>query len=324
MTSILYLDNVPASLEPLLRSQVPPEFDLVLWDRLNEDEREDWLGRADYLVVGAKKVGSELITKATRARLLQKIGAGTDNIDLSSAKRQNLVVANAPGGNAGAVADMTMLLILALYRQLRRLDAAMRAGEWPMWELRPSSFEMAGKVHGIVGLGAVGCEVAKRSRAFGTELMYFDTVRSPVADSLEATYRPLERLLSESDIVSLHIPLNASTRHLLSAAELALMKRSAVLVNVARGGLVDEAALYSALRDGRLAGAGLDVWEEEPPSVESPLLRLDRVVATPHVGAGTCETYSRVLAMAVENIERYEKGDSVNNVVEEPHGSERG
>lgn len=316
MPRILYYDEVPEPLEPVLRAQVPEGFELLLWDRVLEGERRDVLAAADYILVGPRTVDAGFIAGATSARLLQKIGAGTDNIDLAAAARRGLAVANTPGGNAAAVAELTILMILALYRKLRLVEAAVRAGRWPAWEHRPSSFELQAKVHGIVGLGAVGQEVARRSRAFGADVRYVDIAdRDDVAARLGVTSRPLGDLLRESDVVSLHVPLTEESRHLVGRDELAVMKPSALLINVARGGVVDESALYAALRDGRLAGAGIDVWQREPPAPDDPLLRMDNVVATPHVGAGTRDTYQRVLAMAVENIRRVATGAPARHVV---------
>lgn len=321
MAGILYFDEVPAALEPVLREQVSRGFDLWLWDRMKTREQQEKVALAEYVIVGAREVDENFIASAKKAKLFQKIGAGTDNIDLEAAARHNVTVANAPGGNAGAVAELTILMILALYRQVHRLDAKVRAGGWPMWALRPSSFEMQGKAHGVVGFGSVGQEVAKRSQALGTEIMYFDVVPSPGrANSSGATYHPLDVLLHKADIVSVHVPLTPESRYLIGAPELAMMKDAAVLTNVARGGVVDEAALYAALSTGQLAGAALDVWEREPVPSDHPLLQLENVIATPHVGAGTREAYVRVLDMAAENIRRVAAGESARYVVTEGKG----
>lgn len=318
VADILYLDEIPVSLEPVLRAHIPGEFGLWLWDRMGAEERQDKLALAEYIIVGAREVDEDFLASAQRAKLIQKIGTGTDNIDLDAAAQESLVVANAPGGNAGAVAELTILMILALYRQLHQLNTSVRAGEWPMWALRPSSFEMQGKAHGVVGFGAIGQEVAKRSRAFGAEVMYFDIGPEPGRAGVDhPPYYPLELLLRRADIVSIHVPLTPDSRHLIGGEELAMLKESAVLVNVARGGVVDEAALYTALESGQLAGAALDVWEAEPVPTHHPLLQLENVIATPHVGAGTREAYIRVLDIASENIRRVAAGEHPHNVVTE-------
>lgn len=301
----------------MLYAQKPEEFELWLWAEMDEVERRKRLAQADYLLVAAERVDEELIAGAPRARLIQKTGVGTDNIDVRAAASRGLPVANTPGSNSVGVAELTVLLILALYRKLLTLDAATRRGEWPMWTFRTSSFEMSGKIHGLIGFGSIGREVARRSQAFGTEILYFDNFRPNAEEEKElgATFVPLEDLLRRSDIISLHVPLMPETRHLVGAEELAMMKPEAVLVNVARGGVIDEAALTDALREERIAGAALDVWEREPVNPDNPLLRLENVVATPHIGAGTRDTLARVLETAFGNITRVSRGEPPLHVV---------
>lgn len=323
--TILYLDEANGPLEHLLHERSPEGFDLLLWEHISVGEREQTLALADYLMVAASKVDESLISGASKAKFIQKTGVGTDNIDLQAARRREIPVANTPGANSTAVAEHTILLILALYRKLLELDVGTKRGSWPMWELRPYSFEMAGKVHGLVGFGSIGREVARLSQAFKTNVLYFDEFRSPEAENeTGAVYAPLEQVLQQADILSLHVPLVPATRKLIGVDELAMMKPEAVLVNVARGGIVDENALAVALREGSITGAGVDVWEQEPVDPENPLLSLRNVIATPHVGAGTRDTLTRVLDMAFTNIARVARRESplyvVNEVVTNTNG----
>lgn len=313
---ILYIDEAPEVLKQLFHEQKPAGFRLLFWSEMDARAREESLHAADYVLVAARKFGQDLIEQATQARLIQKTGIGTDNIDSRAAAARSIPVANTPGGNSTSVAELTILLILALYRKLLTVDAATRRGEWPMWEFRPSSFEMGGKVLGLVGFGNIGQAVARRARAFGTGVLYHDEARREDAEhELGASYVPLPELLRQADIVSLHVPLTPLTRHLIGAEELGMMKPGALLINVARGGVVDEGELTRALRGGGISGAALDVWEREPVDPANPLLQLENVIATLHVGAGTRDTLSRVLGMAFANIRRVARGDLAQHVV---------
>ena len=251
---------------------------------------------------------AEIIASATRLRLIQKIGVGVNTIDLEAARRAGVAVCNMPGTNTQAVAEMTLLLMLSALRRANRLDAAARTG----WHLPPAfqddAGEVCGRVVGLVGYGAVPGRLAPMLRAMGARVLYAS--RSPKPDAVGERVT-LEALLAASDVVSLHVPLAPDTERLVDAAAIARMKRGAVLVNTARGALVDEAALAEALRSGRLGAAGLDVLETEPPADGNPLFDLDNVVCSPHVAWMTRETLARSLAVAVENCRRLEAGEDL-------------
>jgi phosphoglycerate dehydrogenase-like enzyme len=254
-----------------------------------------------------KPVTAAHIAAAPRLRLIQKIGVGVNTIDLDAARARGVAVCNLPGTNAPAVAEMTLLLMLGALRQLARFDAATRAGRG--WALDPAVQdrlgELGGRTVGLVGFGAVPRALAPALVALGCRLLY--TARAPKPDAPGA-FRSLPALLAESEIVSLHLPLTAETERLLDAAALARLRPGAVLVNTARGELVDQAALTEALRTGRLAAAGLDVFAHEPADPADPLLRLPNVVLTPHVGWLTIGTFERSLALAAENCRRLAAG----------------
>jgi len=282
MSTVLYFDKVFPAFKDLLETHNSDGFKLVYWYEMSESEREDALQEAEYFLVATIKITQEMIKKASNLKLVQKTGIGVDNIDLEAARELNIPVCNTPGGNAAGVAELTIGMILSLYRKLNILDKATKNGEWLMWEYRPSSYEMNGKTHGFIGFGNIGRETAKRSQAFGTKIVYYDKFRLPVdkEKELEVTYMELDEVLKNSDIISIHIPLLPETRGLISKRELSLMKPSAILVNVSRGNIVDEAALAEALQNNAIAGAGIDVWASEPVNKKNPLLKFDNVVAT--------------------------------------------
>jgi glyoxylate reductase len=238
-----------------------------------------------------------------RLRCVANVAVGYDNIDLAAAARRGVLVANTPGVLDDATADLTLTLVLAATRRVVEGDRLVRSGRpwnWGMGFMLGSS--LRGKRLGIVGLGGIGSKVAERARAFGMEIAYHS--RHPAAEgvvaALGAERMPLDQLLAEADVVSLHCPLTPETRHLIGAAELELMKPTAVLVNTARGPIVDERALAEALATGRIAAAGLDVYENEP-AVEPGLLELDNVVLSPHLGSATVETRTAMAELAARN-----------------------
>lgn len=316
-TNVLYVDEAGEDMQRRLAEHTPPEATLHLYQQARSvTEQRRMLEEADCLLVATKRIDEALIKNARALRLIQKTGTGTDNIDLGATASRGIPVANTAGANAIGVAELTILFILGLYRKLLEVDSRTRKGEWPMWEFRHTSFELSGKTHGIVGFGAIGQEVARRSAAFGTEVIYHDAIRPEEAEyALGARPVSLAELLSDSDIVSLHVPLVEETRNLIGAHELGRMKPEALLVNSARGGIVDEAALHRALVHGEIAGAALDVWDREPVSLENPLLDLSNVIATPHVGAGTLDTLYRVLSTAFENVGRVVRGERPEHIV---------
>jgi phosphoglycerate dehydrogenase-like enzyme len=303
---VLYLDTVTEERRELLRRATPPGMRLTLWDDLDARQAEQALAAAEYAVVVSRPIGSSLLDRAPRLRLLQKAGVGIDNVDLAAAAHRGVAVANTPGINTTSVAEMTLLLVLALYRRLLVADPETRAGRWPMWTMRSSCFELRGKVHGILGLGRIGRRVAELSRAFGTEVLYHDLVRPPASEERALGVRFVDRdeLLGSADVLSLHVPLTPLTRHSIGEPELALMKPTAVLVNVARGGVVAEDALVAALRAGGLAGAAVDVWETEPVDPGHPLLGMPQVVATSHLGGASSEATRAVIEEALANVVR--------------------
>jgi len=297
-------------------NRLPPSAVELLREagEVRADERETAIPRAELLelVAGAEavltllgdRVDDELLDAAgPQLRCVANVAVGYDNVDVAAAERRGVTVTNTPGVLDDATADLTLALILAATRRLAEGDRLVRSGRewnWGMGFMLGSSLQ--GRLLGIVGLGGIGKWVAQRARAFGMEIAYHQ--RNPalaeVETALGAKRMPLTQLLAEADVVSLHCPLTPETHHLIGAAELEAMKPTAVLVNAARGPIVDEAALAEALAEGEIAAAGLDVYEHEP-QVEPRLLELDNVVLSPHLGSATVETRTAMAELAARN-----------------------
>jgi D-3-phosphoglycerate dehydrogenase len=257
-------------------------------------------GCSALLVRGATRVTGEILRGAAALKVVARAGTGLDNVDVGVAKTLGITVLNTPAANAVSVAELTLGLMLALERHLAGASTDLRSGKWE--KTKYMGREIAGKTLGLVGFGRIGREVAVRARAFDMSLVACD----PVLASWPAGFEWVERaptlsaLLPRADYVSLHVPLTAETSHLIGAAELALVKQDAVLVNCARGGTVDESALHAALTAGALRGAALDVFEVEPVPAGHPLLTLANVIGTPHLGASTREAQDRAGVEAAE------------------------
>jgi D-3-phosphoglycerate dehydrogenase len=252
------------------------------------------------VVRSATRVTAAVIAAAPHLAVIGRAGVGLDNVDVEAATRRGIVCMNTPGANTIAAAEHTMALLLAVARKLPQAHAHLRAAKW---DREPFvGVEMHGKTLGIVGLGRIGTEVARRAQAFQMAVVAYDPyLDAGVAARLGVELVDMTALLRRSDFISMHVPLTKETRGLIGAAELARAKPGVRIVNCARGGIVDEAALAAAIQAGRVAGAGLDVFEREPPW-GSPLLDLDPVVMTPHLGASTEEAQTRVAAAIAQQV----------------------
>ncbi len=265
-------------------------------------------------------VDMDLVRRCPRLRLIQLAYAGVDELNLAALAEMGVQVANNQGSNATAVAEHTVGLMLAVRRKLRLQFEAIRRGEWYEGILRdwqPQAYEIAGQTVGLVGIATIGREVARRLQGWGCSIVYHDTLHPPAEQAAELRLRSvsMDELLRESDIVSLHVPLTPQTRGMIGARELGLMKWTAILINTCRGPVVDEAALIQALHDGAIAGAGLDVLEEEPPRSNNPLLSMDNVAVTPHLAGMSLESVRRSAAFAIENMARVARGGEPLGVV---------
>jgi len=269
------------------------------------------------LTMLSDRIDAAVLDAGTRLRVVANMAVGYDNVDVSAATSRGILVTNTPGVLTETTADLAWALLLAAARRVAEGDRLTRTGGWKAWH---PSFLLGHDVHaatlGIVGLGQIGRAVARRARGFDMRLLYHSRTRRPDAEAeLGLEFVELEQLLKESDFVSLHVFLSPQTRHLIGERELALMKPTAILVNTTRGPVVDQRALYRALKDRRIAAAGLDVAEEEPIPLDDPLLTLDNVTITPHVGSASVATRGKMAAMAVENVLAVLRGEQPPNCV---------
>jgi phosphoglycerate dehydrogenase-like enzyme len=317
--SVLYLNHAPEEVYSIIREQLPQGFELLTLSRDDEQERRRLLSRADFVLVATAPITEEMMRAAANLKLIQHQGVGYDTTDVAAAARLGIPVGLTPEGTTVGVAEHTILLILAVYKRIVQAHSSLRDGHWLQFALRPSSYELAGKTLGLIGMGRIGRAVARRAAVFDARILYEDPeVSLSAAEEQELGARKVERdeLLMASDIVSLHVPLTEGTRRLIAARALSRMKENAILINTARGPLVDEQALIGALRAGKIGGAGLDVFEKEPPDPSSPLFSLENVVATPHIAAGTRDALIAKMRAAFANMERVARGERPMNLVE--------
>jgi phosphoglycerate dehydrogenase-like enzyme len=278
---------------------------------LTAEELMDPVQNADGLILGLDPATAAVLENAPRLRVISKYGVGTDNIDLETATRMGILVTRAPGSNSSAVAELAFGLMLAVARRIAESDRNIRRGIWGKY----AGFELSGKILGIVGTGQIGKQLARLARGFDMQLLCCDIKPDESWARQEgASYVSLNHLLQRADIISLHLPLTADTHHLVAAPQLEAMKPTAILINTARGELVDETALLEALAQNRPAGAGLDVVETDPPH-NTPLARLDNVVLTSHIGAHTREAMAAMAHTAVENLVKVFQGVVPDTVV---------
>lgn len=313
MTRVAFMDVWADAVRDEVRRAAPPGVEPSFAVSYEPAHQRELAEDAEVIVPGFAKVDEALLASAPRLRLVHKWGVGLDAIDQDAMRRRGIALAVTAGANAGPVAELAVALMLAVYRRIPYVDRALRQGRWPTAEMRESCYQIAGKTVGLVGFGAIGRMLARRLAGFDARIVYFDPQRADAATErdLQASPLPLEDLLAQSDIVSLHLPLTDRTAKLIDAAAISRMKDGAVLINTARGGLVDEAALADALQRGKLRGAGLDAFEQEPPPANHPLLALEQVIATPHAGGGVFDNVAPVARHVFANIERFLRGEAL-------------
>lgn len=284
-------------------------FDCEVWDKQEEAVPRALLlekaAKADALLsLLTDKINEELLSVAKNLKIIANLAVGFDNIDVPACTRHKVMATNTPGVLTDTTADMAWTLLMAAGRRLLESERFMKSGQWKTW----GPMLLAGQdIHhstlGLVGLGRIGAAVARRAKGFDMKVVYYDVYRNEQAEKETGIqYLPLDELLKVADFVSIHVPLMDSTRNLISTRELGLMKKTAVLVNTARGGIVDEAALYEALKSGQIFAAGLDVFAQEPTPLSNPLLTLENCVCAPHIASASVATRTRMATLAAENI----------------------
>lgn len=305
---IILLDPLSESGRQRFAALVDPVFELVMARSYDPGDQTQLMESAHYAITGQVPVPAELLKRARQLRLLHKWGVGVDNIDLEAARSAGIRVARLPGSNAIPVAEYTIGLMIALLRNLAWGHSQLKQGHWGSRSLPHDSLMLNGRTVGLVGYGAIGQRVATLLRAFGCRVLA--TRRSSQNTSEEGVeIVALERLLSESDVVSLHCPLTAETAGLIDRKALQRMKPHAVLINVARGGVVNESDLHWALKTRVIMGAATDVYDIEPLPSDSPLLELDNLVVSPHLAGIAADNFQPTISRMLANIQRIERGE---------------
>jgi len=316
--TVVYWNRAAADVYEVIRSEMPVGWHLVT---LEGETQEGWraqLRDADFVIVADWAITAEELDAAPKLRMVQHQGVGHERIDKDALKARGIPLALCPAGTTVGVAEHTILLILAVYKRLVVADAKLREGVWLQWGLRSVSFELTGKTLGLLGFGRIGQAVARRAYAFDARILYHDPYlhqAPPEAAAWDATAVSFADLLRQSDILSLHVPATDQTRRCMSTPQFEQMKRSAILINTARGTIVDEPALIKALETKTIAGAGLDVFEQEPVKPENPLLKMDNVVLTPHISAGTVDALRQKMQSVFANLQRFAAGRPIEDRV---------
>jgi phosphoglycerate dehydrogenase-like enzyme len=308
---IVFASRLPPAIVDTARAMVPPGFEMTAVDHGTPAFYEALHDAEFYLGFPRPGMGNEFFRAAPRLRLVQLVTAGYDTLDLEAARKAGVPVANCGGSNAVSVAEHTITLMLAVLKRLVWQHNNVVAGKWRVGDFAQTRcYEVEGKVLGLVGLGNIGKKVARKANGLDMRVQYYDIRRLTEAeeDALGVRFVLFRELLATSDVVSLHVPLDETTRNLMSARELGTMKPGAVLINTCRGPIVDEAALYAALTSGPLAAAGLDVLVEEPAKPGHPLFGLENVTFTPHAAGPTWESWGKAFRNGFDNIQRVAAG----------------
>lgn len=318
MPKVTFFTNIASELSDAIIKPAPTDWDVSVYpSSLSADDKAEVTADTDFLIVFPSRIEDEAIKAAKNLRLIQLVGAGYDAMNTELCRELGVPIANNGGANAIDVAEHTVSMVLAMYRRLRELDPNVRSDQWRAIDTGLSTYTLEGKTLGIVGFGKIGQRVATLLGSWGVELIYSDAypAKPEVEEALGVTRVELDELLRRSDVVTLHVPLLPSTKGFINSETLATMKPSALLVNTCRGPVVDEAALANALREGTIAGAALDVLEQEPPSPNNPLLKLDNVLFTPHTAGITFDTWERRGNFIFENLQRVWDGQDALAVV---------
>lgn len=279
---------------------------------LTEEEIIPLLDGCDGYIAGVDYITEKVIASAPdQLKVISRYGTGIDRVNIEAAGKRGIIVTNTPGANAEAVADLTFGLMLSVARKIPLLDRSLREGAW----VRSAGVELYRKTLGILGFGAVGRSVARRASGFSMRILVFDPyVRESMRRTRGIDFCSFDEVIANSDFISLHVPLNQETKNMINTSSIEKMKNGVIIINTSRGGLIDDNAVYRALKQGKIRGLGLDVFNQEPPG-SSPLFELDNVVVTPHTGAHTYEAISKMALMAVRNLIDILEGGTSRNIV---------
>jgi phosphoglycerate dehydrogenase-like enzyme len=316
---VLYISHGTEDLYQMIRAAVPAGLELVTLSSNDEAERLRALETADAIIVAGAKLTRERIAAAKSLKFVHHQGVGYhDTVDCAALAERKVPLAITPGGTEQAVAEHTILLMLATMKRIPFMDAEMRQGRFHNYSLRHNTYELGGKTVGIVGLGRIGKGLARRLKPFGVRILYHDILTFPpeLERELDVTRVPFDRLVAESDIVTIHVPRTPATQGMFNAGVFRRMKPTSFLINAARGGIVNEADLVEALRSGRIAGAGLDVFDVEPAPKNDPLYQFPNVVLTPHVAAGSRDAFTAKMRFVFKNLEAFFDGRPIEHGVD--------
>ncbi len=308
---IVFSPKLPKPVIDVAMAMLPPGFELTVVDSLGPDFLETCRDAEYFMGFARNPLGPDFYRAAKKMRLIQLISAGYNTLDLEAAKKAGVPICNNGGANSVAVAEHAVMLILATLKKLAWQHKNVVGGKWRVGDFSETRlYELAGKTVGIVGLGNIGKKVARRLHGFDCAVVYYDIVRLSESeeDALGVRFVLLDELLRRADVVTLHTPLTEQTQSMMSEREFGLMKPTAVLVNTCRGPVVDEVALHKALITKKIAGAGLDVMAEEPPSKDHPLFNVENITITPHMAGPTWENWPKAFRNAFDNIQRVAAG----------------
>jgi glyoxylate reductase len=301
---------------------IKERFDTEVWPEYAPPPKKTIIEKAKNVdalaTLLSDKIDSEVFDAAPKLKMVAQLAVGFDNIDVQEATKRGIYVSNTPEVLTDTTADFAWALLMAVARRIVEADKYVRTGEWKVgWH--PSMLQgrdVHGTTIGVVGAGRIGYAVARRAKGFGMKILYYDVIPRPEMEKdFDAKRVDLDTVFKESDFISIHVPLMKETQHLVNSERLRLMKKTAYLINNSRGPVVDEKALYEALKENRIAGAGLDVFEQEPTPMDNPLLKFDNVVVAPHISSASYETRSRMAEMVAENLVAFFEGKKPPNLI---------
>jgi phosphoglycerate dehydrogenase-like enzyme len=318
MKRVFYNSFGDPDLYAMIREAARSRSEIVTLASDDDGERLGKLHDIDAIIVASRPLTRLLIEGAPRLAFVHHQGVGYhDTVDTAALAARGIPLAITPTGTTVGVAEHTLMLMLGMLRRFPFADAELRQGRFHINALRPVSRELRGRTVGLVGAGRIGQAVAERLKPFDVTVIYFDPAGLPAEReaALGIGRREFDDLLAAADIVSLHMPLTPATRHIMNSRSFGKMKKGSFLINTSRGGLVDEAALTQAIETGHLSGAGLDVFDPEPPKADNPLFQLPSVVLTPHIAAGTRDAFLEKMTFIFDNLERHWQGQAVHNLI---------